>query len=820
MSPDPARRREAPSWRIGLAVVAAAAALIGLEFYAVWRASYSAAPAAVGPASVAPAQTAPPHAAVDPASAAEPSEALGAVDEPANETIVGTALAVSGWALSRNGIGRVEVRIDGIAYPAQYGIARADILAARPGFPDSAAAGFSLRRDFPRLSLARHAIEIAAVDKRGTATVLARRSLVPRGALAMWSSELDARPGLAREPFHFLMMTSGVAAGGAAELDTQYRDYISRTQQIGVAVPILYLRTTLGKAGDWRFDPDFDLSRKCGTRAVADDNLTSVIRHVVARRLPVQFILNGGIWSDASCETPDWDATDHLEQDPANCQWTQDDTVFPDNYLKNLPGSTHSPDLARTLTYNVHAQVVRAYKRRNLQAAARIIAAFAREHPDLFVGVALDADTYMNPFFRGRAVFDYNPGMLRQFREWLRGSGPYAGRPADGAPDLSTYRRAEPLTLAAVNRLARSDWKSWNDVQPPRRLPALTEPLKDGERPIWNDPWWNLWDAFRKHVIDLHYDELSEWAHEAGIPRERIFSAQGLIHDDPLQKPFAIRVDSPSRAYDSAGVSVEGAMPRAGHLGAILYGHSARNEVELENGRSLFATIGRMDDGWAIVEYNNTNLSTPTIAPDYSMAYRTFRDAFNYGAREVSAMAWNGSNGIYAGKPDYVPYTAWRNTPAEDAMRDFLVSHADVPHGAQLWTFGTPRDAGTDGWTAERGTLDAGTGFVTLRPDGASVVIVSPPDQVIRPGRIARILLRFAEGPAPSRIRVFAQTRAGKQWTPVGEGATATVALAWPAGWGDERVVERIKLELSMPPGAGPATLSRVLLYPREPTRH
>ncbi|HWD15149.1 MAG TPA: hypothetical protein VG865_00935, partial [Casimicrobiaceae bacterium] len=88
----------------------------------------------------------------------------------------------------------------------------------------------------------------------------------------MWRAPLDRQPALAREPFYFLMMTSGVASGGANEIDTAYRGYLSRTHKVGVAVPILYLRTTKGAAGDWVFDPRFDLKRKCGERAVAEDN--------------------------------------------------------------------------------------------------------------------------------------------------------------------------------------------------------------------------------------------------------------------------------------------------------------------------------------------------------------------------------------------------------------------------------------------------------------------------------------------------------------------------------------------------------------------
>jgi hypothetical protein len=111
---------------------------------------------------------------------------------------------------------------------------------------------------------------------------------------------------------------------------------------------------------------------------VAEDNLRGIIRFAIEHKVPVEFILNGGIWGDASCNSPEWDLNDHLEEDDYNVQWSQDDQTFPDDYLKGLAGSTDSPELARTLTYNVHATTVRAYKKRNLQAAARIIKEFAR----------------------------------------------------------------------------------------------------------------------------------------------------------------------------------------------------------------------------------------------------------------------------------------------------------------------------------------------------------------------------------------------------------------------------------------------------------
>ena len=135
---------------------------------------------------------------------------------------------------------------------------------------------------------------------------------------------------------------------------------------------------------------------------VADDALSQVLAHSVANRLPVLVTLNGGIWSDAAGTAPEWDLTDRLEEDRANCQWNERDEVMADHHLKDLPGSQAAPELARALTLNVYASEVRGLKRRNLQQAAQPIVAFMREHPDLFVvHEAYDSvSTYFTKFNR------------------------------------------------------------------------------------------------------------------------------------------------------------------------------------------------------------------------------------------------------------------------------------------------------------------------------------------------------------------------------------------------------------------------------------
>jgi hypothetical protein len=65
-----------------------------------------------------------------------PAGTIGAVDAPADEALTDTGVRISGWALDPAGIRAVEIRLDGHAYPARYGIARADVAQIKRGYPD------------------------------------------------------------------------------------------------------------------------------------------------------------------------------------------------------------------------------------------------------------------------------------------------------------------------------------------------------------------------------------------------------------------------------------------------------------------------------------------------------------------------------------------------------------------------------------------------------------------------------------------------------------------------------------------------------------
>jgi hypothetical protein len=692
---------------------------------------------------------------------------VGGLDGPSGEAIVGPRVTISGWALDPSGVRGVEIRLDGRRYPAKTGIARPDAAKARPDIADNANGGFEYTGDFsaqpPPPGVDRRTLAIVAIARDGRETELGRRSLVEPVALARWAAFTPRNT----QPFYLLPGLSGIDLGGASGLDTAYAPYLSPTLRAGFRVPILYLRMTKGPAADYAFDPDWDPTRKCGERRIGDDSLNGVLAHSQAKQLPVLVTLNGGIWADAYCDVPQWDVNDKLEQDVANCQWNEKNEVMPDNFLKGLLGSLESPELARALTFNVYASEVRHYKKRNLQQAGAVLAAFARAHPDLFVGVSLDPDTYLNPFFEEKQWYDYNPGTLRQFREWLAGSGPYAGHPTHGAPDLRAYRRTQPLTLADVNRLAGRHWRNWTDVDPPRTFPRVAA---GGARPYWQDTWTREWEMFRRHLVHLHYDELTQWLVEAGIPGDRIWTGQGLMAPRGDAMSFAIDLDSPPRNYDTGGMTIAGAKPAQGHLGVILYGEAAVNDVPMDNGKSLFATLAAVDSRWGIVEYNTADLRNPKVAPTYAAAYRGLRDVWNFGARFVSPMAWNGSNGASVGTPGYSTYTAWRNTPLEDAAREFMLARAGLPLGALLWTFGTPVHADGDGWTAEIGTLSLGKGFVTLGPDDNDrMVVVSPRGLPASAQSAEEFVLGLAANAGLRRIRIQARRSPDSGWETIAD---------------------------------------------------
>ena len=732
-------------------------------------------------------------------------------------------LHLAGWAFSDDPGRKLELRINGRATAARWQkISRPDVAAKYPGIAAARTAGFDGHYSDPALARDGGLVTLQLAEGSGPPAIVAQRRLAPADAPTRWKSAIEERGSFPDDVFYFPIATSHVAAGGADGIHERFSASESATMKVGIRVQILYLRTTLGEAGDYAFDPAFRTDNKrCGKSPIAEDSLDEVIAYSVQHGMPVLFTLNGGIWADSLCDAPEWDINDRLEKDTALCQWNQRNEVMPDDYLSNKPGSFDSPQLARSLSLNIYAERPRFYKKRNLQQATKIIAQFAREHPDLFIGVNLDHDVYINPFFEGEQWYDYNPDTLRQFRQWLRGDGPYALKASGTDTDLTRYARAALLSLTDINRLAKAEWTDWKQVDPPR---AFTK----GSSAYREDPWFGLWEQFRRQLVAIHYDDLARWVAQAGIAPARIYTGQGFMAPGPNSDTLAEHIDSPAKNYDTGGVSIEGAKPLNGRLGAILYGASARNQIRMEGPHSLFAEFRSLSgENWAAVEFNTADLEQPKHLAGFGDAYQALRELGNYGARLVSPMAWNGS-AADPFVPGFVSYTALRNTPLEDAMVQFMLQRANLPRSARLWEFGAPGHADEDGWFAPRkkASHEDRAGFFELTTDRDGVAAMESPSELDwKAGAFDRLVVAATADRPGLRVEVWAEAANDATWMPLAAatdfdklhrtpaGASLPLDSVQAPGFEVPPRIDRIRLVWSAPPGTRIA-VDRVALYP------
>jgi hypothetical protein len=244
--------------------------------------------------------------------------------------------------------------------------------------------------------------------------------------------------------------------------------------------------------------------------------------------------------------------------------------------------------------------------------------------------------------------------------------------------------------------------------------------------------------------------------------------------------------------------------------------------MPMENGRSLYATLAAIDAGFGIVEFNTADLREPSRQPTYADAYRALRDLWNAGARFVSPMAWNGSNGLEADTPEYVSYTAWRNTPLEDAACDFLLERSGLPLGSRLWTFGTASHASDDGWTIARGEWRALPGRLELVADAQGVVtLVSAAEVALASDAIDACVVGIDDDAGDAAIEIAARGARDETWTSLactgaGDDSRSTTAgrLVAIAPLPRTLGIDRLRITLRVAPGAR-RVLRRVAVLPK-----
>ena len=558
---------------------------------------------------------------------------------------------------------------------------------------------------------------------------------------------------------------------------------------LGIQTRIEYLRTTRGQQHDFEFDPDFPekLRRPSAEREMTSASLNSALAMATLYGTPINLVLDGGVWADSKFSIPEYDVVDWLERDEQTVQWNQWGKSEPDDALKSLAGSHKNPELARMMSLNRYNTRFLNYKKRNFQAAVRRIVEHNRLHPAAVASINLDPDEYINPWFINRQWYDYNPGSLRQFREWLLHTGPYA----DGA-ELAAARSTQRHDLISLRKVSGKNWQTIDEIDPPR------------EKPDYSSEWQQLWVRFKRHLVAQHYADLARWASEMGLPPSQIRASQTF-----LDSRIATRINDVAETWsDEAGVSIEGAKPPLGHLGAIFYGPGSRNEGKPRGGESLLDNVRKIDPEWGIVEMHPGNISTPHVVVSHLDAYRTLLTLINYGATRITPM-WGSSAGDQMVHPDnFRSYDVYDQSPFETQFVWWMHTLRDQPWGGQVWPFGNEWVKSQDGWEAQGKAILtlAKPGFVNLGDEASSGSIAMRSPSLRLAGKTWKLRV---DGSWPSSTLTAEAILDNDQEISIPLSTDATGLVTPPAG----RVIRRIILHWSSV-GTAKATISEVRLTP------
>ena len=478
--------------------------------------------------------------------------------------------------------------------------------------------------------------------------------------------------------------------------------------ELGFRIRVEYLRTTAGKAADYVFDPDFPesalLSQGTGMTTMSLNQALAVADRYQA---PLLITLDGGVWADSKFAAPEWDIVDTLEANDAYVQWNQHGQTEPDTALTDLPGAYDSPQLARMMSLNIYNTAYRAYKKRNLQLAVQRIVGWLVTHRNqshLPVKINLDPDLYINPWFYQTQWYDYNPATIRQFQEWLTGTGAYEkGAVLDG--------KGNQLSLSVINKIADQDWTQVSQIDPPRG------PLDP------HDPWYHLWVQFKRHLVSEHYADLARWAAEVGLPTEHIYTSQAFIDAE-----VAIQLDDTALNWpDQAGVSVAGSKPPDGHIGTILYGQTAQNEGTPRSGPSLMWNIQRLDPAWGVIEFHPAVIPFPEQMPSHQQAYHSMSALYNHGARFLSPMYGSPIADRELTPETFRSYVALQGSAFEYELFWWLKQVRKLPVGSLHFPFGNMYLASDDGWVRETEMqLTLHSGYVVLEAETQRIAFRSP----------------------------------------------------------------------------------------------
>lgn len=395
-----------------------------------------------------------------------------------------------------------------------------------------------------------------------------------------------ATPAVAQQPLYILPIVDGIVT------EARIRDLQSRLGNGSGGVIV-------GFSGVYRYmaeveppderdeDPDIHFKPKM-------EGLERIANVAKATNSPFLVHLNGGRWAGGGV------LVDRLMGDPNLMAWDQNDTPW--SYPKD--GEYH-------FSLGAYNELVRRYKKRNLQAAARWLADF-KAGPDghLLVGVSTDSEVLINT----HPWYDYNPLVLEEFVHWLQSGEIYDTGGRWSGQGLN-------LGVASLNRRWGTNYARWRDVKPPR-APSDSQ--------AWRD-----WLTFRALLVDHNVQEQIDWIREAGLTTVTAYSHQ-----------------SPALDADISADTLAAAQVNGGGTGITTYGENAGSA-------ELFTKVRAFGAPWGIFEYNPRT-------EDEGVALAALENVREFGASIICPYHWDDLGG-----ENEVGYTI-RGTAFERALKTFI----------------------------------------------------------------------------------------------------------------------------------------------------
>jgi|GEM_PF-4828849 len=345
------------------------------------------------------------------------------------------------------------------------------------------------------------------------------------------------------------------------------------------------------------------------------DFLDRQLQYAADNNVPVLIQMNAGGWSG------DTGLMHALADDTRTTMW---DTNNWDMY--------RSIDQHNYMTYSRKNLKHYAFKKRNMQQAAKRIVEWRAAHPELLVGVSLDSEDWQY-VWDGTRYSDYNPLSIAEWKEWLTGTGIY-----DPVNGMYKGQARSPVfsSIAQFNSAMGTSFASWSAVDPPRTR-------SDG------NPFWEEWTRWRTMLLKHHLQDMANWLIEAGLPANRVFAHQNHISSGSADY------------YLTSSITTTAALS-PGSLGVTLYGNATKDT-------DYFKQLLGYDNNWGAPEYNPMDKTNK--ASNYDGLVKTYEG----GAHYISPLSWN--------DPVNSPYEI-KGTQFEAAIHDFIAAYGNQRRPARF----------------------------------------------------------------------------------------------------------------------------------------